>query len=251
MRHLYHFQRNLDRWSDAVYWPVMDLILWGLTTRWLQSSNQGASNLLLVMLTGIVFWQIVWRANYEISVNLLEETWSRNVVNLFATPLTLCEWIAGLMTVGILKVALGMTVGLLASWLLYSLNILSVGYLLLPFLASLVMFGWCLGFFAAGLILRFGRNVQTVAWMMGWLLAPLSAVYYPVAALPHWAQPLAYAIPTTYIFEGMRQVLAGGVMSYGMLGASFALNILYLAAMLYFFASMFEVRRGMGLQGLD
>ena len=251
MRHLYYFRRNLERWSDAVYWPVMDLLLWGLTTQWLQTSGETPSNLLLMMLTGLVFWQIVWRANYEVSVNLLEEAWSQNVVNLFSTPLKISEWIAGLMLLGILKVMLGMAVGLLASWLLYSLNLLSVGYLLLPFLASLVIFGWCLGFLASALVLRFGRQIQSVAWMMGGLLMPFAAVFYPVSALPHWLQPLAYAIPATYVFEGMRQVLAGGAFSCGLLALSFALNLVYLAATLVFFAAMFEKRREMGLQCLD
>lgn len=251
LRHLYHFRRNIDRLSDCIYWPVMDLLVWGLSTLWLQNSAAQQSNVLLGMLTAIVFWQIVWRANYEVSINFLEETWSQNVVNLFSTPLTVAEWVAGVMVTGLLKVVLAIFVGLGASWLFYSLNILTVGYLLVPFLASLVLFGWTLGFLGTGLIVRFGRQIQSVAWMIGFVFAPLSAVYYPVEALPHWLQPLAYALPTTYIFEGMRGILAGGCMPLGMLLASFVLNLLYLAGAMLFFVRMFEYRRSVGLAKIE
>lgn len=250
MRHMYSFRRNLDRLSDSVYWPVMDLLVWGLTTVWLQTTA-GGSHLLLIMLTAIVFWQIVWRSNYEISVNLLEESWCRNVVNLFSTPLTVCEWVSGVMLVGLIKVFIAILVGVAASWLLYSLNILTVGLSLIPFSASLVMFGWILGFIGAGIIARFGRQFQTIAWMMGFLFAPLSAVYYPVAVLPEWVQPAAWFLPATYIFEGMRGVIQTGQIDWGMVGSSFILNLCYLALSLKFFIAMFEYRRGTGLHGLD
>jgi len=251
MRHLYNFRRSWDRLSDAIYWPVMDLIVWGLSTKWLAESGNVHSHALLIMLTGIVFWQIVWRANYEISVGFLEETWSGNTVNLFATPLTLTEWSLGVMLVGVLKVIVAVVVGLIASWLLYSLNILSVGHLLIPFLLCLVMFGWSLGFLASGLIAGFGRQIQTVAWTMGFLFAPLSAVYYPVSALPEWIQPAAWMLPTTYVFEGMRSVLNTGGIPSSMLLMSLALNMLYLSLSVAFFDRMFARRRQRGLHLLE
>ena len=251
VRHLHHSKRNLDRWFDAIYWPILDLLLWGLTTQWLQSSGKMASHTLMVMLTAIVFWQIVWRANYEVSVNLLEETWTQNVVNLFASPLTLREWVAGLMLLGFFKVWMSLAVGLLASWLLYALDILAVGYLLVPFLGSLVLFGWTLGFLSAALIVRYGRQLQCLAWTLGWAFAPLSAVYYPVSVLPQGLQTVAYALPSTYIFEGMRTVMAQGTIPLQMLVTSLALNLVYLSMALWFFASSFEKRREIGLQCLD
>ena len=198
MRHMYSYRRNFDRLSDSIYWPIMDLIVWGLTTVWLQNTA-GTPHLLFIMLTAVVFWQIVWRSNYEISVNLLEESWCRNVVNLFSTPLTVGEWIAGVMVVGFLKVIMGILVGVLTSWLLYSLNILSIGFALLPFTVLLIIFGWTMGFLGAGIIARFGRQFQIIAWMMGFLFAPLSAVYYPVSVLPAWLQPAAYALPPMFL----------------------------------------------------
>lgn len=250
-RHLYHFKRNWDRLSDSFYWPVMDLIVWGLTTVWLQSTSTEPSNIVQIMLTAVVFWQIVWRANYEISVNLLEETWSGNVSNLFSSPLTIAEWIVGVLMVGGMKVIISLVVGFTASWILYSLNLLTVGALLVPFLASLILFGWALGFFASALILRYGRTIQTVAWMSGFIFAPLSAVYYPVSVLPVWLQPVCHMIPTTYVFEGMRQVLRTGAIDPWQLAYGLILNLVYLAGAITMFLSCFEYRRSIGLQRLD
>lgn len=251
LRHLYSFRRDWSRLADAVYWPLMDLVLWGLSVKWLSQNGLGQSNVLLVMLTAIVFWQIVWRANYEVSVNLLEETWCKNTVNLFSTPLQLREWAAGVMLVGGIKVVLSAFVGLCGAWFLYTLNLLAVGHMLVPFLVGLVLFGWTLGFIASALIVGFGRNVQTLAWAMGFVFAPLSAVYYPVSTLPEWLQPFSWALPSTYVFEGMREVLGSGDFDFQMLFRCYALNVCYLVVALMFFAFMFERRRKAGLGLLE
>jgi len=247
LRHLYLFKRSYDRLADSIYWPVMDLILWGLTIRWISETQGLLSNVLLVMLTAIVFWQIVWRANYEISVNLLEEFWCKNLVNLFATPLKVIEWVCGVMIVGAMKTVLTVIVGLIASWLLYSLNIFSVGYMIIPYMVSLIIFGWSLGFFASALIVYFGPRIQTLAWAMGFILAPFSAVYYPLDVLPGWAQTVGHCLPTTYVFEGMRLILSEQRMPLENLFLAACLNVIYLAAALWFFLFMFEKARDKGL----
>ncbi len=251
LRHLYCFRRSWDRIADAVYWPVFDLMMWGITTEWLQQSAIGSSPALLAVLTGMVFWQTVWRANYEISVSLLEESWCQNMVNLFVTPISVVEWILSVMCLGMIKVALTLVVGFATCFVLYSVNILTLGYMLVPFLTILILFGWSCGLLAAGLIVRFGRQIQTVAWMMGWLFAPVSAVYYPVSALPEWAQGIAYSIPTTYVFEGMRTCLATGQMPWSTWLQALGMSLVYLIGTGFFFASMFEYRRGIGLARMD
>ena len=191
VRHLYLFPRTLERWSESIYWPVLDLVVWGLTSRWVESAGPDVPHLALLILTGVVFWQVVWRANYEISVNLLEEFWNQNLVNLFATPLSVWEWSVGLVVLGLLKNVITLLVGAGAVWLLYKLNIFAVGWLILPFLFSLLISGWFMGFAASGVIIYYGRRLQSIAWMAGFALAPFSAVYYPVDVLPRWAQIIA------------------------------------------------------------
>ena len=250
-RYLYFFARSLDRLSDAIYWPVLDLILWGITTEWLSSNGANLSGLLGIMLTAIVFWQIIWRAQYEVCVNLLEEFWSQNLMNLFSSPLQLREWILGVMLVGALKTTLTVAVGVFASWVLYSLNIFRVGYLLVPFMVSLIMFGWCLGFIASGLIVYFGQRIQTLAWTLASLMAPFSAVYYPLSQLPWWGQLIGKCLPTTYVFEGMRAVLSSQRIVFSELVLSFALNAVYLGLSITFFSFMFEKSRAKGLQRME
>ena len=250
-RYMYLFRRSLDRLADAIYWPVMDLVLWGLTTKWISESGSQISNVLLIMLTAVVFWQIAWRANYEISVNLLEEFWNQNMVNFFASPLKVQEWIFGVMTVGGVKTMFTILVGLIASWALYSLNIFEVGALFIPFMVSLIMFGWALGFTSSALIVYFGPRVQTFAWVFGFILAPFSAVYFPLEVLPAWAQAIGICLPTTYVFEGMRAILANGTMPLSHLGISIVLNFVYLALALWFFLIMFEKSRAKGLARLE
>lgn len=250
LRHLYVFRRSLDRLADSVYWPVMDIVLWGLTSKW-QASQSSIPNILLVVLTGLVFWQIVWRANYEISVNILEEFWNQNLVNLFATPLRFSEWIVGLMVVSVIKMVATVIVGVGVVWLFYELNIFSVGWMFLPFLVSLTMSGWFMGFLGSAFIIYWGQKVQTIAWTMGFLLAPFSAVYYPLSVLPESVRYISSALPMTYVFEGMRSILLTGVMPLDMLVKSFALNALYLTLAIVFFKFMFEKSREKGLSRLE
>jgi ABC-2 type transport system permease protein len=251
LRHLYLFPRSLEHWAETIYWPVVDLLIWGLATRWIESAGGDVPMLALIVLTAVVFWQIVWRASYEISVNLLQELWSQNLVNLFATPLSVWEWSVSLVALGVIKNVLTLIVGIGTVWLLYRLNIFAVGWMLLPFLFSLMLSGWFMGFASSALIIYYGRNLQGVAWMFGFALAPFSAVFYPVSALPAWARQVSAVLPMTYVFEGMRQILRGGPLPVGALAISFALNILYLTLAILFFNMMFERSRARGLGRIE
>jgi ABC-2 type transport system permease protein len=134
---------------------------------------------------------------------------------------------------------------------MYSLNIFEVGWMLLPFLFSLMMSGWFMGFTSSALIIYYGRRLQNLAWMLGYALAPFCAVFYPVDALPAWARVVAAGLPMTYVFEGMRQILRGGPLPYAALWISLGLNVLYLALSIVFFGWMFEQSRAKGLGRLE
>lgn len=241
---------GLNQLADLFYWPLIDIFLWGITTVWMQGQNH-VSNLPLMILTGLIFWQIIWRGKYEIAVNLLQEFWNRNLVNLFATPLKLGEWILGITLLGFLKVAISVSFATLAVYILYTLNVFSVGWAFLPYAVSLIFFGWMLGFLASGFIIYWGQKIEMIAFMMAYLFAPFSAVFYPVSALPAWAQKIAWALPSTYIFEGMRKVLNEKVFSYEYLFASLGLNLLYSIAAVCFFKFMYEKSRVKGLGRLE
>jgi ABC-2 type transport system permease protein len=161
------------------------------------------------------------------------------------------EWSVSLIVLGVLKNVLTLVVGAGAVWLLYRLNVFAVGWIMLPFLFSLLMSGWFMGFTASGVIIRYGHGLQSIAWMAGFALAPFSAVYYPIDVLPQWAQHVAALLPMTYVFEGMRQVLRGGPPPVSDLVISFGLNALYLVLSIVFFSRMFEKSRQQGLARLQ
>lgn len=249
-RYYYNLIKGPNQLSDLFYWPFVDILLWGLTSIWIQHQNHVA-DLPLILMTALIFWQISWRGSIDIAFNILQELWHRNLVNLFSTPLKISEWIAGTILLCLCKLMITISFGSLVVYLLYSLNVFTLGWAFLPFAALLLMFGWSLGFFAAGIIIYWGHQVEMIAWMIAFLFAPFSAVFYPVDTLPLLVQKISWCLPTTYVFEGMRQILRGNSFPFTYLLYSISLNILYLMLAIFFFKWMFEKSRKKGLARLE
>jgi len=251
VRHLYNFKHSLDRLTDAFYWPAMDIFIWGFTSMYIAKQANQLPQIIIMLLSGVVLWLVVWRAQYEITVNLLEEMWSSNLVNLFASPLRIREWVLAVFILGLIKMIFSVGFSILLALVLYKTNIFSLGFYLIPFIMSLTITGWAVGLFVSGLIIRYGMRIQTFAWGGIALLSPFSGVYYPISTLPLWAQRVAMYVPTSYIFEGMRSVIFKGSMLYGDLVKSFAINIIYMIVGLLFFNLMFKKSKLRGLADLE
>lgn len=247
LRHLYNFRHNLDRVVDAFYWPSLDVVVWGLTISAMQKQGQSSVSQVVMILSGTILWFVMWRGQGEITVNFLEELWSENLTNLFASPLRLIEWMIGLCLIGVLKLVLTIALTSTIAFLLYQTNILNLGFWLVPFTIILTLFSWAFGFFTAGLFLRHGTDVQTLAWAGAFVLMPFSAVYYPLYLLPHWVQVIASFLPSTYVFEGMRQVVLAGNMPMRMIYTSLFLVCIYLLLAVLFFIRSFNVAKEKGL----
>lgn len=245
--YFYYWKHSLDRIGDSFYWPAINLLLWGLTSVYIKQATKDVPQIILVVLSGVVFWLIIWRSSHEITINLLEEFWNRNLVNVFAAPIRISEWIIANILLSIFKTSLTIAFAGVLAYLLYTFDIFVYGFLLIPFIASLLLSGWFLGFFVAGIIIRLGPNYQTFAWTGPMLISPFAALYYPVSTLPDWAQIVASFIPASYIFEGMREILFTGNLSYDKILISFGLNIFYLAISIWFFVFMFNQSRKLGL----
>jgi ABC-2 type transport system permease protein len=251
-RYYYGMKKGLMQLSDLFYWPLVDILLWGLTSIWIKSQEMhNIQNLPLVLMTALIFWQISWRGSIDISMGLLQELWQRNLVNFFSTPLRFSEWIAGIILISLCKLLLSLSFGALVVYLLYALNVFSIGWAFLPFAASLLVFGWIIGFLASSAIVYWGHSVEMFAWMIGGLFAPFSAVFYPVSVLPDWAQTISWCLPTTYIFEGMRSILNTGGFPIKYFLISSALNALFLTGSIYCFRMMFEKSRQKGFGRLE
>lgn len=251
VRHLYNFKHNLDRLTDGFYWPAVDIVIWGLTFLYVQKAQVEISNIVILMLSGLIFWQVVWRGQYEFTTNLLEEIWNKNLVNLFSSPLTINEWMSGLVILSVIKLILTISFSFLLVWILYSINLFTFGFLIIPFMALLLIMGWWVGLLVAGLIIYLGQNIQTLAWAGVFILFPFSAIYYPVSSLPYWAQIIAKAVPSSYIFEGMREVILQGKLNYNNLLISLILNLFYLILAILFFKFMFRLSKEKGLARLE
>ncbi|MBS0625435.1 MAG: ABC transporter permease [Verrucomicrobia bacterium] len=249
-RYFYVLKKGGLQLSDLFYWPLVDILLWGLTSVWIQSQSH-VSNLPLILMTGLVFWQVAWRGSIDISVSLLQEFWHRNLVNLFSTPLKISEWTMGVILLCLCKLLVTITFGAVTVYVLYSLNVFTVGWSFLPFAAALLLFGWSLGFLASSAIIYWGHQVEAFAWMIGFIFAPFSAVFYPVETLPHWAQSISWCLPTTYIFEGMRSVLKTGTFPTEFFWISLGLDLVCLGLSISLFNYMFQKSRIKGLARLE
>lgn len=247
LRQAYLYKRTFHRWVDLIYWPAIDLVLWGFVTLFLARRQTGIPNTAAFFLGALILWDILFRAQQSISVGFLEDVWSRNLLNVFASPIRISEYLAGSIATGAIRVLVGAGVAVLLALAFYGFNFFSIGIALLPFVLCLVAMGWAIGIITTALILRFGEGAEVLAWALAFLFQPFSAVFYPVSALPAGVEAVAHAIPASHVFEGMRQVIAGGPFPGGELAAAAALDVVYFAAAWLVFRHVFAVVRERGL----
>lgn len=245
LKSLYVTKRSPDRWADIFYWAAIDLVVWGLTSNYF-TSFAPKSHILEIIISGILFWIIIWRGQQEISVNLLEDLWNRNLVNIFVSPFTFKEWVLAFLTISFIKGNISFIIACGIATLLYKINIFHFGLYILPFIGVLFLTAWSAGFFITGLIIRYGQKVQNLAWSLISIVAPFSAIYYPLSVLPKWAQYIAKIFPTSYIFEGIHTVIQFGYADWKVIGIGFILSIIYLFLSVWFLYSSFQslLKRG-------
>lgn len=243
-RHLYTYRRSPMRLMELVYWPLLDLLVWGFVSVYLQRFGAAVPNFVAFFIGALILWDILFRAQQGISVTYLEEVWSRNLMNLFVSPLTVAEFLLStvIVSLGKLTVAALAMAGLAVVF--YQFNILALGAALFPFVASLLLFGWSLGIFTTALVLRFGQAAESLAWVLAFVFQPFSAVFYPVSVLPPWMQAVAKVLPSSHIFEGMRAVIEGKDLPWEQLLWAFGLNGIYVvAAVAFFYATFAQVKQ--------
>lgn len=245
-RHGYDARRNLNRIADSIYWPAQNMVVWGFFTLYLSRDHRLEPGLTTYLLGATMLWGMFYSFQRDLAVGFMEELWSRNLVNLFSTPLRISEYLTGLILLNLLKGLLGLLIAGAIAECCYAQNLFPFLRGFLPFLLVLILFSLSTGLVMTGLIVRFTTKVQTLAWSFAGLLMPLSCVFYPVSALPGWLRPLALALPSTHAFEGMREEMATGVISRTHFACGMGLNLVYLVFALFFFSRMFELARRHG-----
>lgn len=247
LRQVYLYRRSLIRSLEIVYWPVMDLLVWGFLSLYVARLRGGGAQAIAFLLGGMILWDIFYRAQQAISISFLEDIWTRNLVNVFVTPVSTAEFIAAMLLLGVMKV---IVTGLLLSALalaLYTFNLFQFGLPLIPFVLNLLLSAWGIGLITTAMILRFGQGAETLAWAIPFLFQPFSAVFYPVTVLPAFLRPAAWALPTTHAFEGMRAVLSGSAVPWNLAGWALAENVVLLALSAVVFARVMHIARDRGL----
>jgi ABC-2 type transport system permease protein len=247
IRHIYEARRNFDRIADMVYWPVLDIVVWGFFTIYLARGKHLEPGVVSFLLGATILWGLFFAFQRDMAVGFLDELWSRNLVNLFSTPLSLSEYMTGLILVNLLKALIGMTAAGLIAWLCYTFDIFPMLPAFLPFVLNLMLFALAIGVIITGLIFRYTTRIQGLAWSFAGLLMPLSCVFYPVKSLPRALRAIAWTLPTAHSFEGMRQILSGGGFSPVHFGCGLALNLGYFIFAVVFFRFIFESARSRGL----
>lgn len=252
IRHLYLYRRSFPRILDLFFWPIMELLLWGFLSVYLDKLDVGGLNLLTLLLGAIIFWDLLSQSQRAVSFAFFEDVWERNLLNLFVTPLRVSEFIVSTGLLGMVRVLVVGAVMAGLAILLYQFNIFQFGLLLIPFVLNLAIFGWLLGVFTTGIILRYGSAANALAFGFIFLVQPFSAVFYPVSALPDGIEWVAYLIPSTYVFEGMRAVVATGAFPGVELVWGVIANIVFAVFVMWYFHRTFaHVKKHGRLMKLD
>jgi ABC-2 type transport system permease protein len=245
-RHAYVLQRSPQRWFDVVVWPVVDALLFGAIGVYFADQTGAGAKGAGLLLAGILLFHVVFQAEISLATGFMEETWSRNLLNLLVTPLREGEYAAGVVLFGLAKLAIGVTVVGLVALGLFAFNITDVGLALVPIVALLLVVGWSVGMIVIGLILRVGQGAEILAWGLLAMLMPLSGIFYPVSALPGILQPIGRVLPLTHIFAAARAVLDGDGLPWDDLGLAAVGALVLAVASVWFVVRMLAVFRARG-----
>ncbi|MFZ9415880.1 MAG: ABC transporter permease [Alphaproteobacteria bacterium] len=230
LRHFFLWRGSWTRLFDLVYWPVLQVMIWGFMTEFLAGKSSWVAQAGGVFIGAVLLWDVLVRGQFGMTLSMLEEMWSRNLANLFVSPLRPWEFAVALMSLSILRSLIGVVPAALLAIPLFGYSVFGLGLPLLAFWSLLLVFGWAIGLALCGLLLRFGLAAESYAWASVFLLAPFSGVYYPVATLPGWLQPLAWCLPTTHVFEGMRAAMVDGTFRWELMLGALALDLACIAA---------------------
>jgi ABC-2 type transport system permease protein len=247
MRYIFLLRSSWTRIVELAYWPLMQMIMWGFMTEFLRKSDSQVLQAAGVLIAAVLLWDVMFRSNIGVAVSFLEEMWSRNLAQLFASPLRPYEWALSLLFISLVRTVIGVIPAALLAIPLYHYSIFEMGLPLLAFFTSLMLFGGAVGLMVSGIVLRYGMGAESLAWVGIFLVAPITGIYYPVSVLPDWLQPVAWALPSTHVFEGMREVLATGAFRTDLFVNAMLLNAIYMAIGLAVFLYIFHIARVKGL----
>lgn len=250
LRQFYLLRGSPARVLPLFVWVAIDILLWGFITKYLNTVTGGGANgmnFVPVLLGAVLLWDFFSRVMHGVAMAFFEDVWSRNFLNVFASPLSIPEYLTGLVSTSVVTSSIGLVVMLVVAATAFGFSAFSYGLLILPFLLILFLFGIALGIFGSALVLRFGPASEWFVWPIPALISPFAGVFYPLSTLPAWMHAVSYLLPPAYVFEGVRNVVAGRGASAPLLLLGIALAAAYILLACWFFTRVFRyaVRTGL------
>jgi ABC-2 type transport system permease protein len=244
LRYWYLLRSSWPRLLELTYWPTVQMLTWGFLQLYVVENAGFFARAGGTFLGAVLLWDIMFRGQLGFSISFLEEMWSRNLANLMISPLKPIEFVLAMMAMSLIRLFFGMVPVTLLAISFFGFNLYGLGFALAAFFLNLILTSWSVGVFVSGVVMRNGLGAENLAWTVMFLLMPLSCVYYPVSVLPHWLQVVAWSLPPTYVFEGMRALLIDHVFRADLMIEAFAMNVaLFAAAVTAFLALLNAARR--------
>lgn len=247
-RHAYLLLASWPRVLELVYWPAVQMLLWGYLTLFLQQQSGLVARAGGLFLSAVLLWDTLFRGQLGVAICFLEEMYARHLGHLFVSPLRPFELVVAVFAISLVRVLIGVGGAALLAVPIFGFVLpQALGWALLPFFAILLAFGWAIGLVIVGLVLRLGLAAESLAWGAVFLIQPISGVYYPVAVLPQPLEAIAWALPSAWVFEGMRAVLIEGRFDLDLLLWALALLLIWLSIGALAFLALFRDARRRGL----
>jgi ABC-2 type transport system permease protein len=247
LRYTYLVRRSWPRILELVYWPAVQLILWGFITEFFVTNSTWLAQASGVLLAAVMLWDVLFRGQLGVSLAFFEEMYSRNLGYLFASPLRLFELIGALLLISMIRTLIGISGAALLAIPLFDFSIFGLGLPLLGFFFNLLVMGWAIGLLVSGLVLRYGLGAESLAWVAIFAIAPVSGIYYPIAVLPDWLQAVAWILPSSHVFEGMRAVMFEHIFRADLMIQAAVMNVLLIMIGTGVFLRAFNSARHRGL----
>jgi|TARA_B110000967_G_C18741766_1_gene488108 ABC-2 type transport system permease protein len=246
LRHIYLIKGSFPRILDLIYWPTVQIFLWGFISKFFTLNSSYYDNTVGIILSAAILYDFLFRSSISYNMMFLEEIWSRNFTNLFIAPIKISEIISALTFTAILRTLIGLVPAVIISIPLFGVSILKIGTPLIFLLLTLYIFGVTLGLLVTSGLLRFGPSFENIAWASLFFLAPLGCIYYPIEILPEWLQTIAKLLPLVHIFEEMRNILINNIVNYFEILKAFLISLVYfvIGIMIFYISYSGAKKRG-------
>ena len=225
LRYWYVLMSSWPRLLELLYWPALQIVTWGFLQNYISQNAGFFARAGGTLVGAVILWDILFRGQLGFSISFLEEMWARNLGNLMMSPLKPIEFLIALMAMSLIRLAIGVIPMTLLAMIFFDFNLYGIGFPLIAFFCNLIFTSWSVGIVVSGLVLRYGLGAESIVWTLMFGMMPLACVYYPVTVLPHWLQVVAWSLPPTYVFEGMRALLMEHVFRTDLMIDALAINV--------------------------